>query len=199
MCVRVSALMQPPTHNIHLYSVWSLDGNGGLAIHAMPFYSIWKRNMVPFLLHAALCVNEKWCSPSDTYTFPCERVWMCVCVHCTCTRHRHTFQMDFPFVVFSKALRLYAHYKHHFYSLWFRVWYGLVFCMPFFFGVRMVSVNTHPFVPLTRERIVLPLAWQTTWRLVSLSLSLSLLFACVYACLPWLWCIDVWVHTCALV
>lgn len=163
--------------------------------HSIPFESgIWCR-----FYCMQRCVWMKSGVLHPTHIHFRASAFRCVCVHCTCTRHRHTFQMDFPFVVFSKALRLYAHYKHHFYSLWFRVWYGLVFCMPFFFGVRMVSVNTHPFVPLRHERIVLPLAWRTTWRLVSLSLSLSLLFACVYACLPWLWCIDVWVHTCALV
>lgn len=61
-------LMQPPTHNIHLYSVITKWKWG--AVHAMPFYSICKRNMVPFLLHVALYVNEKWCFPSDTHTFP---------------------------------------------------------------------------------------------------------------------------------
>lgn len=37
-------------------------------------------------------------------------------------------------------------------------WFGLVFGMPFFFGVRMALANTYPFVLLRRERIVLPLA-----------------------------------------
>lgn len=115
----------------------------------------------------------------------CASVCVCLCVvECTVYKPSTYIPNEFPFhcifVWFSKALRLYAHYKHRFNYM------VLVFCMPFFFGIRMVLVYTYPFVPLRPKRFVLPL-FGNQRRLLSFSFRHLLCIyvyrdCCVYQC-----------------
>lgn len=105
----------------------------------------------------------------------CERVCLCV-VECTVYSvqtidiHSKRISLSLYFRLVFQSVALVCALQASF------LLYGLVFCMPFFFGIRMVLVYTYPFVPLRRERFVLPLLGNQR-RLLSFSFRRLL---CIY-------------------